>query len=151
MITDSMLFALSHWLLAEKYYTVSVEMPYIELEVRVPKRKCCSRIALNKTMITLNVLLTLLNLIPFVITYNMMKHGKEVSKPLEVFSESCFFPYIIIILISGMILLNSVRKILNFLKEKDESINTRNMLLHVTSFGLFTLSFLIDGLSSIGE
>jgi hypothetical protein len=136
--------------LAEKYYTVSVEMPYIELKVRVPKRKYCSRIALNRTMITLNVLLTLLNLLPFWITTNRKNLEKEVSKPLMVFSELCFFPYIIIVLISGIILLNSVRKIRSFLKEKDESINTRNMLLHVTSFGLYTLSFLIDGLSSIG-
>jgi len=77
-----MLFALSYWFLAEKYYTVSVEMPYIELEVRVPKRKCCSRIVLNRIMITLNISLTLLSLLPFWITTNMVNLEKEVPKAL---------------------------------------------------------------------
>ena len=56
-----------------------------------------------------------------------------------------------LVVISGAILLISVSKIRKFLKKHDESINTRNMGLHLTIFGLFTFSLLIEGLSSIGR
>ena len=142
---------MSHWLLAEKYYTVSVEMPYIVHEVKPPKRKCCSRTALNRTMITLNVIFTLLNVLPYWYTTNRVNLGRYVPRAWKILSELSYFPWVISVLISGLILLNAVRKIRSFLKKHDESINTRNIWLHVTCFGLYTLSLLIAGLSSIGS
>ena len=148
MIISESLFSVSHWVLAEKYYTVSIEMPYVIHEVNVPKRKYCSRIALNWTMITLNVGSAFYP-IPFWYTTNLMNHEKDVSKAWKIFSLIYYFPSIIFMLISGLVLLNSVRKIRSFLQESDQSINTKNMWLHVSSFGLFTASLLINGFSRI--
>jgi hypothetical protein len=138
----------SHWVLADKYYTVSIEMPYVIHEVDVPKRKCCSRVALNWTMISLNVV-SAFYYIPFWYTTNLTNHDKDVSKAWKIFSLISYFPSIILLLISGLVLLNSVRKIRSCLKESDQSINTKNMWLHVSSFGLFTASLLINGFSTI--
>ena len=134
---------MSHWLLAEKYYTISVEMPYIVHEVKPPKRKYCSRIALNWTMITLNVVFTLLNVLPYWYTTNLVNIGRYVPQTWKILSELNYFPWVILFLISDLILLNAVRKIRNFRKEHDESINTRNIWLHVTCFDLYSLLLLI--------
>ena len=53
------LFSVSHWLLADKYYAASVEMPYLVADVKVPSRKWCSRQSLNYTMVFLNVVASL--------------------------------------------------------------------------------------------
>jgi len=113
------LFSLSHWLLAEKYYSVSLETPYAIHEVKAPKRNHCSRRKLNCIMITLNTLSVFLDIGPYWYTVKMSLSGKTVPKALLITSEICYFPFLTMLSISGFLLLNSVRKIRSYLVEHD--------------------------------
>ena len=75
---STLLFSLSHWLLAEKYYSVSLETPYAIHEVKAPKRDHCSRRKLNCIMITLNTLSVFLDIGPYWYTVKMSLNGKTV-------------------------------------------------------------------------
>jgi len=116
---STLLFSLSHWLLAEKYYSVSLETPYAIHEIKAPKRNHCSRRKLNCIMITLNTLSVFLDVGPYWYTVKMSLNGKTIPKALSITSEICYFPFLIMLSISGFVLLNSVRKIRSYLVEHD--------------------------------
>ena len=143
------LFSVAHWLIAEKYYVASIEMPYVVEQVRVPKRKWCAKQTLNRTMITLNVLASFLDAVPYWFFKNQSIVNGSASEALTLLSLLGYYPQIILFLVSGIFLLVSINKIRAFMKEHDQSVNTKNMWLHALSFGTFTLSFLLQGFSSI--
>ena len=108
------IFACAHWFLARRYHVVAFDIPSILDDIEVTERKRCGMTALNRLMITF---VTILCMLVSLVAWRYMgeeQHPFSVYDRVRNISKYLYFATMILI---GLALLNSVRKITLYLKD----------------------------------
>lgn len=121
------LFLLAHWVMAEKYYRISLEVPFILNQGPVPAPTGWSSKAVNLTMwISCVVSSILANL-------SILDLGST-QNDLLMYVFNLIFTAVVIIV--GSVLIYAIATIRKYLKDNEAEANTKNLWLHASSFGL---------------
>lgn len=134
-------FFAQYWLLAVKYSRTAYEIPFIVEGQTAPiKGTFCTKKSTDWTMLFLNIILASANGYFYARTHTAIQHSDAFL--------GCYFLSVLIdsilILISGLLLLDAVFKIRKSLGDMDGDINVRQLILHATSFILFAVGFLVQ-------
>jgi hypothetical protein len=138
------LFNVSHWMFAFKYYSMSRQSSYKIAKQEVPQRILKHDRITNWVFLTLNTLPPILLGVGYIgyhiaNTNNHADFGKKLLKLGKISRlVSLFVP-----IISGVYLFTALYKINKSVKSQDDTqVNLKAMALHATSFGLFMASTL---------
>ena len=142
--TALLLFNVSHWMFAFKYFQMSRLKPYKIAKQEVPKRIIrCDKIT-NWVFLSINAIPPIL--------YGVSEFGREAAGSNDQLELSNYFHQTALISIlatyfvpitSGIYLFTALYKINKSVKSQDDTqVNLKAMALHATSFGLFMASTL---------
>jgi large-conductance mechanosensitive channel len=125
-------------MLAEKYYRISVEMPFILDMKPVPEPKCWSNEVINRLMLVFSVLASAIA--------GVGSQTTIISASFNYFIMG--FLNMVVTLITTCVLIRAVNKIRHCLEENKEKVNTIKIWLHSISFGLYTVSIVVSTMGS---
>jgi hypothetical protein len=137
------------WLLAVKYSRTAYEIPFIVEGKTVPVHGTfCTRKSTDRVMLTANIILAAVNGYFFALTHT----HKDKLSPLVM---GCYYASVIadsvLVLISGVMLIDAVIKIKKALGDMEGEINVKQLLLHSISFILFALGFFVQRMTIVIE
>ena len=146
--TGYILFNVSHWMFAFKYFSLSRQIPFKQAGKEVPRRiAICDKIT-DWVFFTLNWIAPVLLATGLVIILVVSSKNPDdwVNKTLKFFKMSniSYMVSISLPIISGILLFCALYNIYKSVKTQNETqVNLKAMSLHATSFGLYMVSVLI--------
>jgi hypothetical protein len=141
---DYLCFNLSHAILAWVYHNIATKAPSILSGQPLDQVKLERDKRIRNVLITLNVIMPVI-LVPFVVSWKEAKNNQaEPSTFVNLGKTICDVGIIILQMLSGFYLVNSLRLVKSYFEESGATkfLNTRVMVLHVGAFGLYLLSLI---------
>lgn len=132
----------AHFLIAEKYRTISEKIPQT-FAGQAPKEEGCR--AGMKVLFWLNILIPLCWGVTLYFFINADLNGKEAQKPVIILNGVATELMGLVQIVTGIILVRSVFKIRSFFKARNDEdcIDTTSLVQHAVSFVLYTATLIL--------
>ena len=138
-------FAVPHWLMARKYNSIAIEMPYVLNDMRPPKPNCLGSSQTNVAVLALSVSLPVFAQSILAVCSTT---GAELFNNLYL---AAYFGSVVLMMLVCCLLIASVMRIRTCLKAEQQAVSTMSLVIHSAAYGTYFLPLFVSCLLYVSD
>jgi hypothetical protein len=146
-------YAVANWIMASRYHTISVEMPYVLDDEPIPKKRC-TKFCKDSLLIAINLMASLSN--EATNSYGIWKGFQEVNwyclsghDLFNLVTGISLLTFNFALMYSGFIQIRAVMRIRSYFNDNESPLNMKTLILHAMAFGLYILTLSIQSIVAV--
>ena len=146
-------YAIANWVMASRYHTISVEMPFVLDDEPIPRSRC-TKASKDFCAIVCNTLAALgyEGTNAWGVWKELKTEGDWEPTPGSLYfnaTAASLLTFNFSLMVSGYVQIRAVLRVLSYFKDNDSPLNMKTLVLHATAFGLYIVTLLINSLVAV--